>query len=371
MVVIHEVRTGNYRQLFGPDQIITGKEDAANNYARGYYSTGREMCDLTLDRIRKLADTCDSLQGFFFYNSLGGGTGSGLSSLLIERMSVDYGKKPKFQFLIYPSPRISSAVVEPYNSLLTTHSTLEHTDCSFLIDNEAIYNICYKTLEVEKPTFTNLNRLISQVVSSITCSLRFPGSLNSDLPEFQTNLVPYPRIHFPLTSYSPFLPISKQCDKERNTFELTKLCFRHNSLLVTCNPRLGKYMACCLLYRGNINLKEIGRAVVNMKTQRGVKFVDWCPTGFKFSVNYQPPFVIPAGDLAKVTRSVCMISNSTAIAEAWSRLNYKFDCLYSKRSFVHWYVAEGMEENEFTQTKDDLIALEKDYEEVGIDTSQD
>ena len=72
----------------------------------------------------------------------------------------------------------------------------------------------------------------------------------------------------------------------------------------------------------------------------------WCPTGFKCGINYQPPTVVPGGDLAKVQRAVCMISNSTAIAEVFARIDHKFDLMYSKRAFVHWYVGEGMEEGE-------------------------
>ena len=134
-----------------------------------------------------------------------GGTGSGFTSLLMERLSHDYGKKSKLEFAIYPAPQISSAVVEPYNSILTTHTTLEHTDCAFLVDNEALYDICRRNLNVERPTYTNLNRLLAQIVSSITASLRFDGALNVDLAEFQVNLVPYPRIHFPLATYSPII----------------------------------------------------------------------------------------------------------------------------------------------------------------------
>jgi tubulin alpha len=101
------VRTGTYRQLFHPEQLITGKEDAANNYARGHYTIGKELVDVVLDRVRKLADQCTGLQGFLIFHSFGGGTGSGFTSLLMERLSVDYGKKSKLEFSIYPAPQVT------------------------------------------------------------------------------------------------------------------------------------------------------------------------------------------------------------------------------------------------------------------------
>ena len=97
--VIDEVRTGVYKDLFHPEQLIAGKEDAANNYARGHYTVGREILDDILDRVRRMSDQCDGLQGFLFTHSLGGGTGSGLGSLLLEQLSLDYGKNPNWNLL--------------------------------------------------------------------------------------------------------------------------------------------------------------------------------------------------------------------------------------------------------------------------------
>jgi len=106
-----EVRTGTYRQLFHPEQLICGKEDAANNYARGHYTVGKTHVDQVLDRIRKMADQCTGLQGFLIFHSFGGGTGSGFASLLMERLSVDYGKKSKLEFSVYPAPQVGTASV--------------------------------------------------------------------------------------------------------------------------------------------------------------------------------------------------------------------------------------------------------------------
>ncbi|OWK14707.1 hypothetical protein Celaphus_00000049, partial [Cervus elaphus hippelaphus] len=270
-----------------------------------------EIVDLVLDRIRKLvrrargapgrdggpdsrrrmrsgsrlslpqADLCTGLQGFLIFHSFGGGTGSGFASLLMERLSVDYGKKSKLEFAIYPAPQVSTAVVEPYNSILTTHTTLEHSDCAFMVDNEAIYDICRRNLDIERPTYTNLNRLIGQIVSSITASLRFDGALNVDLTEFQTNLVPYPRIHFPLATYAPVISAEKAYHEQLSVAEITNACFEPANQMVKCDPRHGKYMACCMLYRGDVVPKDVNAAIATIKTKRTIQFVDWCPTGFK------------------------------------------------------------------------------------------
>ena len=284
--------------------MISGKEDAANNYARGHYTIGKELIDRVLDKTRKLADDCSGLQGFLIFHSFGGGTGSGFTSLLMERLSVEYSKKAKLEFAVYPAPQISTAVVEPYNSILTTHTTLEHSDCAFMVDNQALYDLCQKNLGIERPSSHNLNRLIAQVVSSITASLRFNGSLNVDLSEFQTNLVPYPRIHFPLTSYAPILSAEKAYHEQCSVAELTKAVFEPSASMVKCDPRSGKYMACCMLYRGDCVSKETTQAINQIKAKGNIQFVDWSPCGFKVGLNSVAPFVIPGGDLCKVPRAL-------------------------------------------------------------------
>ncbi|KAF2368338.1 Tubulin/FtsZ GTPase domain [Trinorchestia longiramus] len=365
--VIDEIRTGLYKDLYSPITLMTGKEDAANNFARGYYTIGKEKIDSTLEVIRKLADQAESMQGFLVFHSFGGGTGSGFSSLLLDNLKLEYSKKSKLEFAVYPAPQVSTAMVEPYNSILTTHSSMENLDVVFLVDNEAIYDLCQRNLKITRPSYTNLNRLISQIVSSITASLRFDGALNVDMTEFQTNLVPYPRIHFPLVNYAPIHSADQAKHEEMSTSALTKSCFEPANQMVKCNPQDGKYMACCLLYRGDVVPKDVNSAIQSIKNGKSVQFVAWCPTGFKVGINYQPPTTVPGGDLAKMNRSLCMLSNTTAIASAWKRLDYKFDLLYSKRAFVHWFVGEGMEEGEFAEAREDLAALEKDYEEVEDD----
>ncbi|CAG9769030.1 unnamed protein product [Ceutorhynchus assimilis] len=362
--VIDEIRTNYYRKLFHPSSLITGKEDAANNYARGRYTIGKEMLDLALDRVRLTADDCHSLQGFILFRAFGGGTGSGFTTSLLEGLSADYGKKSKLDFAVYPAPRISPVIVEPYNAVLTTHGSIEDEDVCFVMDNEAVYDILDRKLDTPRPTYTNPNRLLAQVVSAVTASLRFEGATNVSLEEFQTNLVPYPRIHFPLVTYAPFISATKALHEQLSIAQLTNACFEPASQMVKCDTRKGKYMSCCLLYRGDVSPTDVNNVINSIKGKRSIQFVDWSPTGFKVGINYMPPTTVPGGDLAAVTRAVTMLSNTTAIREPWERLLHKYTMMYKKRSFVHHYVGEGMEENEFQEAKEDLGALIMDYKEV-------
>lgn len=218
----------------------------------------------------------------------------------MERLSTDFGKKSKLEFAVYPAPRVSTAVVEPYNAVLSTHSTIENSDCTFLVDNEAVFEICRRNLDIPRPDFEHLNRLIAQVVSSITSSLRFDGSLNVDLNEFQTNLVPYPRIHYPLISYAPVIGEKKSSHESFRVDELTRQCAEASNQMVVCDPAQGKYMAVALLYRGDVVPRDCNSAIASLKAKSTFNLVEWCPTGFKVGINNSPPMTVPGSKYMKI-----------------------------------------------------------------------
>lgn len=90
-------------------------------------------------------------------------------------------------FSVVPSPKVSDTVVEPYNATLSVHQLVENTDETYCIDNEALYDICFRTLKLTTPTYGDLNHLVSATMSGVTTCLRFPGMKAKKKRDFKRN----------------------------------------------------------------------------------------------------------------------------------------------------------------------------------------
>eukprot|EP00733_Pompholyxophrys_punicea_P001042 Pompholyxophrys_punicea_v1_NODE_435_length_1977_cov_14.971384.p2 type:complete len:125 gc:universal NODE_435_length_1977_cov_14.971384:1257-1631(+) len=111
-------------------------------------------------------------------HSIGGGTGSGMGTLLMSKIKEEFPDRMLCTFSVLPSSD-SDCVVEPYNALLSMNQLCEFSDETFCIDNQALYDICFRTLKLSHPSYSDLNELVSLVMAGVTTSLRFPGQVNS------------------------------------------------------------------------------------------------------------------------------------------------------------------------------------------------
>ena len=256
--------------------------------------------------------------------------------------------------------------MEPYNAVLSTHTGLEYTNvaCSFMLDNAALYEVCRTKLDIERPGYRDINSLVSNIVSSVTLSLRHPEDSLISFGDEKVDMTPLPRVHFPLISFSPLTSPSDHHHSQPTVGDLTKELMNPDSVMVQCDVTKGKSIAYSVLYRGaDVTTTDVNQAMKELRSNL-MECADWCPGGNKVSVHGQPLVAPPGSAIGSPKRSATLIANSTAVVEAWSRLTDRFDLLFSRRAFLHWFLGEGMEEAEFTEAREDLAVLEQDYNEV-------
>eukprot|EP00871_Galdieria_phlegrea_P002411 jgi/Galph1/3170/GphlegSOOS_G1875.1 len=301
------VKAGPYGKLFRPDNFVYGQSGAGNNWAKGHYTEGAELIDNVLDVVRREAEACDCLQGFQITHSLGGGTGSGLGTLLISKIREEYPDRMMGTYSVVPSPKVSDTVVEPYNCTLSVHQLVENADEVFCIDNEALYDICFRTLKLGNPSY------VSAVMSGITCSLRFPGQLNADLRKLATNLIPFPRLHFFMIGFAPLGSQGSQQYRSASVSELTQQMFDAKNMMAACDPRHGRYLTAAAYFRGNMSTQDIDDQMFNIQNKNSAYFVEWIPNNIKSSLSIQ---------------------------ELFKRVGEQFTAMFRRKAFLHWYTGK-------------------------------
>uniref|UniRef100_A0A182P4A2 Tubulin beta chain n=1 Tax=Anopheles epiroticus TaxID=199890 RepID=A0A182P4A2_9DIPT len=357
------VRSGPYGQLFRPDNFAFGQSGAGNNWAKGHYTEGAELVDTVLDIVRKEAEGCDCLQGFQLTHSLGGGTGSGMGTLLISKIREEYPDRIMNTFSIVPSPKVSDTVVEPYNATLSVHQLIENTDETYCIDNEALYDICFRTLKLTTPTYSDLNHLVSAAMSGVTTCLRFPGQLNADLRKLAVNMVPFPRLHFFMTGFAPLTSRGAQQYRALTVPELTQQMFDAKNMMAACDPRHGRYLTVAAIFRGRMSMKEVDEQMMNVQSKNSSYFVEWIPNNVKTAVCDIPP--------RGLKMSSTFVGNSTAIQEIFKRIAEQFTAMFRRKAFLHWYTGEGMDEMEFTEAESNMNDLVSEYQQYQEATADD
>ncbi|KAH8066524.1 hypothetical protein JL722_971 [Aureococcus anophagefferens] len=332
------VRAGPFGQLFRPDNFVFGQTGAGNNWAKGHYTEGAELIDSVLDVVRKEAESCDCLQGFQLTHSMGGGTGAGMGT---PHLQDPRGVPDRVMstYSVIPSPKVSDTVVEPYNATLSVHQLVENSDQCFTLDNEALYDICFRTLKLTTPTYGDLNHLIAAALCGTTCSLRFPGQLNCDLRKLAVNMQ-YRALTVP---------------------ELTQQQFDAKNMMCAADPRHGRYLTCSCLFRGRMSTKEVDEQMLNVINKNSSYFVEWIPNNVKSAICDIPP--------KGLKMSTTFIGNSTAIQARGG--GEQFTAMFRRKAFLHWYTGEGMDEMEFTEAESNMNDLVSEYQQYQDATAEE
>uniref|UniRef100_M4CMF7 Tubulin beta chain n=1 Tax=Brassica campestris TaxID=3711 RepID=M4CMF7_BRACM len=319
------IRSGPFGQIFRPDNFVFGQSGAGNNWAKGHYTEGAELIDSVLDVVRKEAENCDCLQGFQVCHSLGGGTGSGMGTLLISKIREEYPDRMMLTFSVFPSPKVSDTVVEPYNATLSVHQLVENADECMVLDNEALYDICFRTLKLATPT----------------SQLRPPQARGQPNP-----LPSSPLLHGRFrTSHIPRLPAIPRLISP----ELTQQMWDAKNMMCAADPRHGRYLTASAMFRGKMSTKEVDEQMINVQNKNSSYFVEWIPNNVKSSVCDIPP--------KGLSMASTFVGNSTSIQEMFRRVSEQFTAMFRRKAFLHWYTGEGMDEMEFTEAESNMNDL--------------
>lgn len=373
------IRVSPLGALFRPENFAFGGGGVriANCFARA--SGEMELVESAMDAIRREAETCDRLQGFQMTHSLGGGLGAGFGTLLLMKIAEEFPDRMKVNFAIFPSPKVSDTVVEPYNATLAFHCLTDNADEVMVLDNEALYDICFRTLRLTTPTFGDLNHLVAQAMSGVTCSFRFPGELHSDLRTLAVNLIPYPRLHYFMVGISPLASrrglVSHNNGNNRavgdvivTVPEIVQQLFDAKNMLCAADPRRGRYLTASCLFRGdNWSTRFVEGFVSKVRNKNSSHFVEWIPDNLKSAVCHVPQYQ-PSNPV-----TATFLGNSTAMQEVFRRILEMFSIMFRRRAFLHWYTDEGMDELEFVEAETntrDLIEEYQQYQEARVEEEE-
>uniref|UniRef100_A0A2I3RUJ4 Tubulin beta 4A class IVa n=2 Tax=Pan TaxID=9596 RepID=A0A2I3RUJ4_PANTR len=211
-----------------------------------------------------------------------------MGTLLISKIREEFPDRIMNTFSVVPSPKVSDTVVEPYNATLSVHQLVENTDETYCIDNEALYDICFRTLKLTTPTYGDLNHLVSATMSGVTTCLRFPGQLNADLRKLAVNMVPFPRLHFFMPGFAPLTSRGSQQYRALTVPELTQQMFDAKNMMAACDPRHGRYLTVAAVFRGRMSMKEVDEQMLSVQSKNSSYFVEWIPNNCR-DYRHEPP----------------------------------------------------------------------------------
>ncbi|CEQ40787.1 SPOSA6832_02427 [Sporobolomyces salmonicolor] len=435
--VLNNIRNSPFKNLYNPENFYSSPDGggAGNNFAKGH-ARGEMVWNDIAEMLEREAEGSDSLEarlvislrpipdpGIMLLHSIAGGTGSGLGSYVLERLSDIFPKKLIQTYSVFPDAGAGDVVVQPYNSLLTLRRLTEFADSVVVLDNKALSGICQDRLHVGEPSFAQTNQLVSTVMAASTQTLRYPGYMNNDLVSMIASLIPTPRCHFLTTSYTPFTsdkveqfgtltPASAskltqfrvyfqaRAVRKTTVLDVMRRLLQPKNRLVstsfTSDAKSACYISVMNVIQGDVDPTDVHKSLVRIRERSLASFIPWGPASIQVALTKQSPYLKyrnrtrlggeeaveneVGGDARmgmKAPRvSGCMVANHTGIASLFAGHLRQYDNMRGRNAFLAEYRKEPMFENgleEFDEARsiaqeliDEYKAAEKaDYVDYG------
>ncbi|EMS63710.1 Tubulin beta-2 chain [Triticum urartu] len=298
---------------------------------------------------------------------------TGTSDLQLERVNVYYNEAscgrfvPRAVLMDLEPGTMDSVRTGPYGQIFRPDNFVfgqsgagnnwakgHYTEGAELIDS--VLDVVRKEAEnCDCLQVGDLNHLISATMSGVTCCLRFPGQLNSDLRKLAVNLIPFPRLHFFMVGFAPLTSRGSQQYRALTVPELTQQMWDAKNMMCAADPRHGRYLTASAMFRGKMSTKEVDEQMINVQNKNSSYFVEWIPNNVKSSVCDIPP--------TGLSMASTFVGNSTSIQEMFRRVSEQFTAMFRRKAFLHWYTGEGMDEMEFTEAESNMNDLVSEYQQ--------
>lgn len=365
--VIHTIMSSPYAKLYNPENVYLSKHGggAGNNWASGY-SQGEKLQEEVFDIIDREADGSDSLEGFVLCHSIAGGTGSGMGSYIMERLSDRFPKKLIQTYSVFPNQdEISDVVVQPYNSLLTLKRLTSCADCVVVLDNTALNRIATDRLHIQNPSFTQINTLVSTIMSVSTTTLRYPSYMNNNLIGLTAPLIPTPQLHFLMTGYTPLTTDNDQTMNIRKTtvLDVMRRLLQPKNMMVSTGPDKTNhhcYISILNIIQGEVDPTQVHKSLQRIRERKLAQFIPWGPTSIQVALSRSSPYVQSSHRVSGL-----MLANHTSICSLFERVLSQYDKLKKRGAFLDQFKREDIfkdDLSELDESRDVVDCLVQEYE---------
>ncbi|CAD8056941.1 unnamed protein product [Paramecium sonneborni] len=308
------------------------------------------------------------------YHSVGGGFGGSYASYLLSQFEDDFSKVIKSTVSFLSSDQNSSStIVEPYNSVFTINQLKKFSDFNIFIDNHALLKVCENQLDLDQANYDIFNRMITQMVSSITSSQRFNKDQFIDLLDLYQNLVQLPQLQFLHSSFAPFISKDKENTKIITLSSISESLFNEVGSFMKYSPDHLKYFGANLFFQGDCSYQEIQSTITDLKSFKSINFADWVPFNYQIAFSQKSTIQFPNCELGRTSKTACLVANSLQILNPMKNIQSRFKNLYQRKCFLHWFLTRtDMKESQFQEDLELFSSLILNYEELkSIDQIQE
>ncbi|KAF0972608.1 hypothetical protein FDP41_008857 [Naegleria fowleri] len=351
-------KNAQLKNLFNPENIyLPGDGGGAGNSWECGFQLAEKYHEELMDIIDREADNSDSMEGFVLLHSIAGGTGSGLGSYVLEKLNDRYPKKLIQTYSVFPSNQgVSDVVVQPYNSLLALKRLILNADSVVVLDNTALNHIATERLKIANPTVDNINSLVSTVMAATTTTLRYPGYMNNDLVGLIASLVPTPRCHFLMTSYTPLSVVDNQAKIQKTSvLDVMRRLLNPKNIMVSTNTKKGCYISILNIIQGEVDPTQVHKSLSLIRKKNLANFIPWGPSSIQVVLSKKSPYIQTQNRVSGL-----MMANHTSIAGLCQTIIKNFQKQYERKAFMNKFT-DAFDEGEFDDCTEVVTGLIEEY----------